>query len=316
MAHPASLKEKPLLIVIAGPTGAGKSEVALRLARRLKGEIVNCDSMQVYRGMDIGTAKPTPAVRKKIRHHLIDILDPSRKMNAERFSRLARKAIEEIVERGKIPVLAGGSGLYLRATLRGIFPGVGADPGLRKKLYRRLERVGSKALHARLKKVDPEAARKIHPNDGRRIVRALEVYRKTGKPISLLQKQREGLGSEYRPLWFALSLDREELYRRINTRVDGMFKKGLFGEVKRLAEKRMGLTSRRAVGYAEVLSCLKREIPLERAVELVKRNSRRYAKRQLSWFRQEKSIHWVAVSKKETADRLARQILRQVKHHV
>ena len=315
MAPQALTSGKPLLLILAGPTASGKSDVAFLLAKRLKGEIVNCDAMQVYRGMDIGTAKPSKTDRRRIPHHLLDIATPKERMNAERFSKLARTAIEGIASRGKVPILTGGSGLYLRSTVDGIFPGIGRDPKLRRKLEKSLGRQGPERLHLRLKKTDPEAASRIHPNDGRRIVRALEVYEKTGKPISFLQKTREGIGSHYRILWFGLLFQREELYRRINERVDAMFGKGLLGEVKRL-RKSLGPTSRRALGYTEVLSYLKGEIPLERVIELVKRNSRRYAKRQLVWFRADKRIRWIPVARNETPRAVANRILARLRSHV
>ena len=305
---------QPLLVILVGPTGSGKSDVAIRLAKRLKGEIINCDSMQIYRGMDIGTAKPSRPMRRQVQHHLVDVIAPSQTMNVARFSRLARKTIGEIVGRGKVPILVGGSGLYLRAVTDGIFPGVGEDAILRERLYARQKIEGSQRLHAELKRMDPEAARKIHPNDGRRIVRALEVYQKTGKPISLLQKEREGIGQRYRTRWFGLKPDRGKLYQRIEARVDEMFRKGLVDEVKKVSKKRMGLTSRKALGYAEVLSYLKGEATLERTVALMKRNHRRYAKRQLSWFRQEKQIAWIPVSPKELAETIAGRILSRMRH--
>ena len=250
------------------------------------------------------------------KHHLIDLIRPSQTMNAERFSTLARKAIGEIVGRGKVPILVGGSGLYIRAIVEGIFPGVGKDVLLRQRLEARLKKEGSQRLHTELKKVDPQAAQRIHPNDGRRIVRALEVYQKTGKPISLLQKTRRGIGEAYRVLWIGLMPDRSKLYERIEARVDDMFRRGLVEEAKRLSKKRMGLTSRKALGYAEVLSYLKGDGTLERTVALVKRNHRRYAKRQLSWFRQEKQIQWLAVSSAESIEKIAGRVLSRVSPHV
>ena len=308
-------RNKPLLVVLVGPTASSKSDVALCLARRLKGEIVNCDSMQIYRGMEIGTAKPTPRMRRQIRHHLLDLIRPSQTMNVERFSRLARKAIGEVARRGKVPILVGGSGLYIRAIVEGIFSGAGKDTLLRQRLEARAKKEGSRPLHAELRKVDPQAAQRIHPNDIRRIIRALEVYQKTGQPISLLQKTRRGIGEAYRALWIGLMPDRSKLYERIEARVDDMFRRGLVDEVRRLSKKRMGLTARHALGYAEVLSYLKGDGTLERTVELVKRNQRRYAKRQLSWFRQEKQIDWLTVSAAEGAEKVAGRVLSRIKPH-
>nr|PZN44287.1 MAG: tRNA (adenosine(37)-N6)-dimethylallyltransferase MiaA [Bacillota bacterium] len=284
---------RPRVLVIAGPTAVGKTETAILVARRLGGEIISADSMQVYRGFDIGTAKPTPAEQQGIPHHLIDIRDPWEEFSVVDFQNLADQLIREINARGRLPILVGGTGFYIRATLRSYtFAELETDGSVRAALYAEADRIGAPALHRRLAEVDPEAAARIHPNDKLRIVRALEVYTLTGQPISRLQQQA---GDRYDHLLVGLQMDREELYRRINQRVDRMLAAGWLEEVRRLLAA--GGPPRRGpmanLGYRELVAYLRGLATWEETVDWIKRNTRRYAKRQLTWFRREPDIRWV-----------------------
>lgn len=286
---------KPRIIFILGPTAVGKSEFAVKLAKRMNAEIISCDSMQVYRGMDIISCKPSPSARKRIPHHLIDIIPPEKEFNAALYRRYALKAIRAILKKGRIPLFVGGTGFYAGAVLDGIFQGPGEDKKIRKLLYRRAKTGGSRALYERLIKVDPEAAAKIHPNDLKRIIRALEVYIKTKRPISQWQKQRKGLSRDYDVKVYCLSLPREELYANINKRVGQMFKKGLVNEVRRLLKRKLSKTASCAIGINEVRGYLEGMYGLEQAKDLIRKHTRQYAKRQLTWFRKDRRLIWVAL---------------------
>ncbi|MBI0387844.1 tRNA (adenosine(37)-N6)-dimethylallyltransferase MiaA [Thermoactinomyces sp. CICC 24227] len=292
------MKEK--LVVIVGPTAVGKTGLSVRLAKRVHGEIISGDSMQVYRGMDIGTAKIMPEEMEGVPHHLIDILPPDQNFSVQEYQQLAREKISEINRRGHLPMLVGGTGLYIEAVVHDyLMTHVKEDPKLREELHAFARREGNEALHRRLEEVDPVQAKKLHPNDLRRMIRALEVYHVTGKPFSELK----GKGtSPYDVLWIGLTMPREQLYERINRRVDEMIQKGLVDEVKKLWEQGYGLhlTSMQAIGYKEIVSYLKNEITLDEAIHLIKRGSRKYAKRQLSWFRRLKEIHWFDVTNSQS----------------
>lgn len=281
------------VIVIAGPTAVGKTATAIRLAQRIGGEVVSGDSMQVYRGFDIGTAKPTPAEMEGVPHHLIDIKDPTEDFSVAEFQQRADAAIRAIAARGRWPIVAGGTGLYLRALLRAYtFAPLAHDPAVRAALEEEARRLGAPALHARLRQVDPEAAARIHPNDQLRIVRALEVYTVTGQPISRLQ--REGR-RRYDALVVCLYMDREQLYERVNRRVDAMLTAGWLDEVRRLLAA--GLSPYRSplaqLGYRELVAYLRGLVEYEVAVDWIKRNTRRYARRQLTWWKRDPDVHWV-----------------------
>ncbi len=292
-----------LIVVIVGPTAVGKTEVALEVAARLRGEIVSCDSMQVYRGMDIGTAKPSLAERARIPHHVIDVADPDEPFNVARFQELARAAIDDIVARGASPILVGGTGLYVQAVVDGfLFPWSGASADIRRSLEREARERGVQALHARLEEVDRVAARKIHPNDARRIIRALEVYLSTGRPISDLWTAgavgRGGRGRALPPdslVVIGLVRDRESLYERIDRRCERMVAAGLADETAQLLARgyERALTAAQALGYREMVAYLRGRSTLAEAVALIKRNTRRYAKRQLTWFRADPRVEWV-----------------------
>ena len=281
------------LVVLTGPTAVGKTKLSILLAKKIRGEIISADSMQVYRGMDIGSAKIRPDEMDGIRHHLIDVLDPSMPFDVVQFQSLARSAIEEITSRGHIPILVGGTGFYIQSVVYDIdFTETDRDDSFR----RMLEMEHDPALlHRMLEEADPEAARKIHPNNIRRTIRALEYWHQTGGRISEHNERERSKASRYNFCYFVLTQNRDEVYERINRRVDQMLQDGLVEEVSRLKEMGLGaeMTSMKGLGYAEMLRYLNGEIPYEEAVRLIKRNTRHFAKRQLTWFRREKEVVWV-----------------------
>ena len=286
-------KAKGSLIAIVGPTAVGKSELALRLAEEFGGEIVSADSRQIYRGLDIGTAKPTAEERRRVPHHLLDVVDPDEVLTLAQYQELAYAAIDDILARGKVPFLVGGTGLYIKAVVEGwSIPRVPPNEKLREELYRLAELEGPEALHARLREVDPAAAARIDPRNVRRVVRALEVYAETGRPISELQRRSP---PPYRTLQIGLTMEREELYRRIDERVERMIERGLVEEVRGLIERGYGLDlpAMSGLGYREIGLYLRGEIGLEEAIRLIKRNTRRFVRHQYNWFRlDDPDIHW------------------------
>jgi len=284
------------VIVIAGPTASGKTDLAINLALETDGEVVSADSMQIYRYMDIGTAKPSKEEMKGIPHHMIDILDPDESYSVALYKRDAEKCIRDILSRGKLPIIAGGTGLYINSLIYNIkFSETVTDEEFRKKMQRIAETEGPMVLHEMLRKVDPESAEKIHYNNVKRVIRALEVYEYTKKPISQHQKESRIEPPEFRYLVFILSMDREKLYDRINRRVDKMIENGLVDEVRRLLEKgyKPGSTALQGLGYKEIIRYLNSEIPFEEAVRILKRDTRHYAKRQITWFRAIKDAIWL-----------------------
>jgi tRNA dimethylallyltransferase len=306
------------LVVITGPTAVGKTDISIEVAQRLQGEIVSCDSMQVYKYMDIGTAKPSAYEREIVPHHLIDVVTPDIDFNVARFQELAEAAISDITSRGRIPVLVGGTGLYIKAVVDGfLFPWEGASKEIRESLEEEAAKKGSAALYARLEEVDRPAARKIHPNDARRIIRALEVYITTGRPISEMWREgrRKKRARFDRLVMVGLVRERPALYERINRRCDKMIELGLVEETRQLLDRGYGktLTSGQALGYKEIVPYLKGECSLEEAVELIKRDTRRYAKRQLTWFRADPRIEWLDIGLFESKEDAARCVLALVK---
>lgn len=294
-----NLAHRPRLVVIVGPTGAGKSEAALRLAQAVGGEIVSADSQQVYRGMDIGTGKVSPDDRARVRHHLIDVVDPDDEMTAARFLVLADQAIADAASRDAPVVVAGGTGLYVRVLLSGLFHGPGRDEALRERLEAEAMAAGSpEILWHRLHAADPAAASRIERRDLRRLVRALEVLELTGVPMSQHQAQNDfrTVPMRYPARLIGVTPGRDLLYQRIDRRVDTMMEKGLLAEVQSLRQAGYGpwLRSQKAIGYAELHQHLEGAWDLARAVELIKRNSRRYARRQLSWYRGDDRVTWHA----------------------
>ena len=305
-------KYKIPLIAVAGPTGVGKTAVGIFLAERLDGEIVNFDSVQVYRYLDIGSAKPTPEERRRVPHHLVDFLEPSEAFNAAEFVARADEVIATLYARGKQPILVGGTGLYLKALLHGLFE-VGDVSFVREKLQARLQKEGLEALYAELKRVDPETATKVPPRDRVRILRALEVYYATGRPFSALAREHAFAPRRYPCLKIGLTLPREELYRRLDLRVEAMLRAGLLEEVKGLLKKGFSpeLKPLQAIGYRQLIAYLQGEISYEEAVRLIKRDTRRYAKRQLTWFRADPEIRWFHPQEKEKILQECRRFLRR-----
>jgi len=296
------------LLVLVGPTASGKTAVSLLVASRLSGEIISADSRQVYRFMDIGTSKPTKAERETIRHYFVDEINPDEDFNAGRFGKKGRSVIADLFSRGKTPVVVGGSGLYVRALVDGFFDGPSADQAIRRELYQRLRIMGAGNLLDELKSVDPKTAASMLPANTRRIIRALEVYRITGTPISQLQNDR--FKFDFTPVFAGLEWERAALYGRINQRVDKMIAAGLVDEAKNIISLGYSpqLNSLQTVGYKEVFSYLDNSIGEGEMVELIKRNSRRYAKRQITWFRPDKRIRWFPVQNEQDLPQIAEEI--------
>ena len=289
------IQKKPL-IILTGPTAVGKTELSISLAKAVNGEIISADSMQVYRKMDIGTAKITEAEMEGVRHHLIDILDPSEDFNVFLFQRLAKKAMEEIYSSGHIPIITGGTGFYIQSVLYDIdFTTDNNDNSLRSELEEIACKEGAKYLHDMLKEIDSKAAEEIHFNNVKRVIRAIEYYRCTGQKISEHNTEQKAKESPYNFAYFVLNDLRERIYDRINTRVDVMMEKGLLDEVKKLAGEGYSreLVSMQGLGYKEIIDFLNGEISLDEAVYRIKRDTRHFAKRQLTWFGREKEVIFV-----------------------
>lgn len=288
---------KPLVIVIAGVTGAGKTELSLRVARELGGEIVSADSMQIYKGMDIGTAKILPAEMQGIPHHMLDIAEPYESFSVAEYVTAAAECCDAVIARGRVPVITGGTGLYIDSLLRGTdFPSLPDNPGLRKELEAEYDRLGGAEMRKRLAEFDPERAEKLNDGDRRRIVRAIEVFSATGVSASELDRRSREAEPRYRALYFVLAPgSREVMYDRINRRVDSMLEKGLVDEVRGLLTSLddPDCTAMQAIGYKETAQAIKGEFSLEEAVEVIKLGSRRYAKRQLTWFRRREDAVWL-----------------------
>lgn len=287
--------ERAKIVIILGPTCSGKTELAVRLAERFDGEIVNADSLQVYRGLQIGTAKPSQELRRRIPHHLIDIVAPDADFSASDFRREATLAISDILSRGRKAFVVGGTGLYIKALLKGLVDSPSGAENIRHELQEFVRANGSTALMCRLAEVDPDTAERLHPNDQLRIIRALEVYLLTGRPISRFRSEHDFSGNYYDYLPIGIAVERGELYRRIEERVDRMMAEGFLAEVQELQSRGFaaGLKPLRAIGYKELYAFLAGTHSLEEAVRLIKRDTRRYAKRQITWFKQDNEINWV-----------------------
>ena len=294
------------MILILGVTASGKGRLAFDLAESLDAEIISIDSMKVYRRMDIGTAKPPQEARRRIKYHLIDIVEPSDSFSVGAFRDAALGAMEQIKDRGKKIIAVGGTALYIKALLYGLFEGPGTDQQIRAELQERAESQGVVELYQELTKIDAIAAERINPNDSKRIIRALEVYRITGKPISSFQKQWDNSDTEHD--WTIIGLRREkaEESRRINGRVKNMIAAGLVDEVKALLGEKKPLSkqARCAIGYAEIIEYLNGQIELEDAIELIKKNTRHLAKNQRTWFKTFKNVHWLDIGPEETAEEI------------
>ena len=298
---------------VTGPTAAGKTRVGLALAERIGGEILSLDSMAIYRGMDIGTAKPTPAQRQAVPHHLLDLVDPTEEFSLAQYLAHAVRAVEDIRSRGKQPIFVGGTPLYLKALLRGVFEGPPADWEFRRAIEADAEECGSEALHQRLALVDPLSASKLHPHDTRRIVRALEVFRATGQPISHLQLQfDEGRrAGERRVFW--LAWERETLHRRIEERVDRMIEQGLVAETRTLLDRHgsLGRTASQAVGYRELIEHFETAGPLPETIDTIKARTRQFARRQETWFRSLRELTRIEMNDQATPESVADEIVRR-----
>ena len=299
---------KPLVLFLVGPTAGGKTDTAVELAQKINAEIISADSMQVYRKMDILSAKPSKEQLSMVPHHLIDILDPAEEYNAAIFREKALECIEQIVAKNKIPLIVGGTGLYVKELTKGIFSDNAKDEQLRKQLAKEAQHLGNAHLYERLKQVDPEAASKIHPNDLRRIIRAIEVYEISGSPISELQSCIEGLDARYEYRIFGIRRERKELYQRIEQRVDLMFEQGFLEEAEKLLALNLSHTAKQALGIKQVKDYKDNKLTLEEAKSLVKRDSRRYAKRQLTWFCAQKDIIWLEADDQSGSKELAEKI--------
>lgn len=281
------------LIILTGPTSVGKSALSILLAKEIGGEIISADSMQVYRNMDIGSAKITEKEMDGVTHHLIDILEPTEDFDVTKFKQYAKKAMEGIYERGHIPILVGGTGFYIQALLYDIdFNSNATDLSLRKKLEAMSVEKGPEYMHEWLKRIDPDSAKKIHANNVKRVIRAIEFYEQTGTQISKHNEMEHAKKSPYDFRYFVLTMEREKLYNRIEKRVDLMLEAGLVNEVQKLKDFgcKKGMTSMQGLGYKEILSYLDEEITLDEAIYLIKRDTRRFAKRQLTWFRREPDV--------------------------
>jgi len=300
------------IVFLVGPTAIGKTDIAIALAKKINAEIISCDSMQVYKSMDILTSKPSLTVRRIIPHHLISIVSPDKEYNVSRYYKEVYRKIKEIQRRDKISLVVGGTGLYMSILIDGIFKSASPHKVIRNRLYRQAEELGSEYLYNRLKNIDPKAALKIHPHDTKRIIRALEVFETTTLAISKLQKRRKGLSEEYEIKIFGLNRQREKLYQRVGERVDRMFAQGLVSEIKRLLKLKLSKTAQYAIGIKEIKGYLDGWYDLDEAKRLIKRNTRLYAKRQLTWFRRDKRIEWLEIKDKEKPLSVANRIFEKI----
>lgn len=303
------------LLAIIGPTAAGKTKVAIEVAKKLKGEIISADSVQVYKYLDIGTAKPTLQERQGIKHYMIDIIDPDKDFTVAHFQKLALHYVKKITDKGKLPIITGGTGLYVKSVIDCYeFTPQGKNIKIREILINQAQCLGTQSLYKQLLKIDPQAAQKIHPNDLRRIVRALEVYYGTGKPISWQVEQTAKKSSPFKLLICGLHMRRDKLYARINKRVDEMINKGLLEEVKSILEQgyNPNLKSLQSLGYRHMISYITGKMEWEEAVETLKRDTRRFAKRQLTWFRKDNRIKWFEIISEEDYNLVVNQICQLV----
>ena len=286
-------KEKPAIAVV-GPTGSGKTRLAITLATQFQGEIVSCDALQVYRRMDIGTAKATAAEQELVAHHMLDLRDPDKDFSAGDYQRLARRTLHQIIEHGRLPIVVGGTGFYLRALIDGLFAGPGRSEELRTRMRRIVNLKGLGILHRALHRIDPGSAARIAENDAERIIRAYEMHLLSGKNMSWWQEQPRDALKGYRWLKIGIDIPRDQLYLRIERRVDEMFEHGFLDEVKQLLEKFPRESNAfKAIGYRQVAEHLEGRLTFEQTLEETKRESRRYAKRQLTWFRSDRDIVWL-----------------------
>jgi len=301
------------IICIAGPTASGKTALAVELAKRLNAEVISCDSMQIYEGMNIGTAKPTKREMQGIPHYMLDVAHPSEDFSVSRYCEMADPILQDILARGKTAIIAGGTGLYMDALIKGNTFAPCPSTGMREKLEQQADRDGMEVMLSLLASVDPDSAAKLHLADRKRILRALEVYYETGETITAHNQKNQSVPPKYRPLWFALEdADRQDLYARIDSRVDNMLEEGLLDEIQMLLARGIPekCTAMQAIGYKEFIDYLAGRCSLEEASDLVKQASRHYAKRQLTWFRRNKAIHWLRREKGQTTSEIVAAALR------
>lgn len=290
-----SFQSKPKAVILCGPTGIGKTSFAIQLARLFQGEVIGADSMQIYRHMDIGTAKPTPAEQSMVPHHMVDIIEPDEPFDAESYATLSLPIVMELQARQVVPFVVGGTGLYIKSLIYGLFDAQPRDEKIRIRLKQKLEKEGAETLFERLKQVDPVAARKLHINDTYRIIRALEVYETAGVPISDYQQQHRFQESRLMTLKLGLHMERDRLYERIDQRVDMMIQAGLLDEVRCLREAgySSALKSMQSIGYRHMCDFLDGHMDWPETIRTLKRDTRRYAKRQMTWFKADREIGWV-----------------------
>lgn len=306
------------LICIAGPTASGKTALAVSLAQALNAEVVNCDSMQIYKYMDIGTAKPTEEEMQGIRHHMIDVAEPWEDYSVSRYCESASAIIDDLLANGKNVIVAGGTGLYMDSLIRGNAFAPCPSTGVREELEAQADQIGMEAMLQKLQAIDPEAAGRLHLSDRKRILRALEVYWETGKTITQHNLDTQALPPKYSPVWFGLDYEnRQDLYDRIDLRVELMLEQGLVGEIQSLLDRGIPkkCTAMQAIGYKEFLQAMDGEITVRQAADQVAQSSRRYAKRQLTWFRRNAAMHWLKRTPEtatEELTRTARRILREI----
>ena len=303
----------PHILVLVGSTASGKTALALSIAKRIPSEIISADSRQIYKYLTIGTAKPSEKELHQVPHHFIDLLEPDQKFNAGDFQEQGRKIISQILDKKKLPIIVGGTGLYVQAIVDGFFEQPEISGEVREQLEFRLEREGKEALFKELQSIDPESAQTMDASKYRRVIRALEIFHETGTPISQFHKQHK-VNTMYDARFYGLNWERSKLYERINNRVDKMFAEGFLDEVKQL--KAMGFDDRfqslQTVGYKEAFAFLRNEIYKERMIELMKQNTRRFAKRQMTWFRKEERIQWFDISSEDQIDEIAEKIIQQI----
>lgn len=288
-------KEDKKAVIICGPTGSGKSALGMAVCEKFNGSIIGADSRQIYKKLDIGTAKPSAEDMRKIPHYLVNIVEITEEFTAVKFADLAKQSIEQILAAGRIPVVVGGAGLYLEALTKGIVDAPPKDDRVRKRLERRIERDGCEKLHEELREIDPESADIISSNDPVRIVRALELFELSGLPASLIRRTGSYRPPEIRFLWIGIDLPRETLYERVDARVDSMIAAGFVGEVKKLADEGLGeaLKIKKIVGYTEILNAMEGKYSMDEAISLIKQHTRNYAKRQMTWFRNRLTPYWI-----------------------
>ena len=305
------------IICIAGPTASGKTALAVEIAKLVNGEVVNCDSMQIYKYMNIGTAKPSSEEQQGIVHHMIDVAEPDEDFSVSRYCEMATPIVEDILSRGKTAVIAGGTGLYMDSLIRGNAFAPFPSTGMRQKLEAQADRVGMEFMLDQLRIIDPDAAARLHLSDRKRVIRALEVYYETGETITAHNRKTQAIPPRFRPVWLGLDFaDRKDLYRRIDLRVGLMLEQGLLQEIRELLDRGIPekCTAMQAIGYKEFLDALEGRCTIDEAADLVRQSSRHYAKRQLTWFRRNKDIHWLIRTPGDGAEEIlqrARQVLQE-----